>query len=314
MRSAVGRVVRPPAKAGRPTRAAGSPRAYALGSSSAASPRQYWSPLLWSRWPSNHLAAPAAAAAEQVSPTSSPFPVAALDAPSQPTVAATTGLPDKTPVKAPVKTALAAAGTQRGPSECRRTPKGDRRWLDGLLDRPADAPAFHVVRAASAGSGPVYSSLAAAAAAAPAGRLSVVEIDDDGPLFETSTTFTDRQLLICAGKGFRPLLVWDVPRTLDEGRAKDHGKTDAGRPPAFLTIRRGGLRLENVDVAFKQPEAVAGGLTLLDLQDADLSVEGCTFSLAGTPREGTTLTRFGGERSAPRRCRFTRAAMSVARP
>jgi hypothetical protein len=116
----------------------------------------------------------------------------------------------------------------------------------------------------------------------------------------------DRQLLICAGKGFRPLIVWDVPRALDERRSKDHGKADDGRPPAFLTIERGGLRLDNLDVAFKQPEAVAGGLTLLDVRDADLSVEGCTFTLAGKPREGTLLTRFHATRPATGRCRFAR--------
>jgi eukaryotic-like serine/threonine-protein kinase len=179
----------------------------------------------------------------------------------------------------------------------------------GLLDRPADAPVLHVARAPNAASGPVYTSLAAAAAVAPADRLSVLEIDDDGPLFETSTTFTDRQLVICAGKGFRPLLVWDVPRTLEERRSKDHGKADDGRPPAFLTIERGGLCLENVDVAFKQPDAAAGGLALLDVHDADLSMEGCTFSLVGKPREGTTLTRFHATRPAPGRCRFTRCFM-----
>jgi eukaryotic-like serine/threonine-protein kinase len=177
----------------------------------------------------------------------------------------------------------------------------------GLLDRPSDAPVFHVARAASAGAGPVYPTLAAAAAAAPTERFSVIEIDDDGPLFETSTTFSDRQLLVCAGKGFRPVVVWDVPRTLDERRLRDHGKTDNGRPPAFLTVERGGLRLENLDVAFKQPEAVAGGLTLLDVQDGDLSVEGCTFSLAGSPREETVLTKFHATRPAPVRCQWTRS-------
>jgi hypothetical protein len=166
---------------------------------------------------------------------------------------------------------------------------------------------FHVARAPDATKALIFSSLAAAAAAAPAGRVSVLEIDDDGPLFETSAAFTDRQLVICAGKGFRPLLVWDAPRTLEERHSKDHGKADDGRPPAFLTVERGGLRLENVDVAFKQPEAVAGGLALLDVQDSDLSVEGCTFSLAGKPREGTVLTRFHATRPGPRRCRFTRS-------
>jgi eukaryotic-like serine/threonine-protein kinase len=181
----------------------------------------------------------------------------------------------------------------------------DAAWA-GLLERPADAPVFRVGRAPDGRPGTVYPTLAAAAAAAPADKMSVLEIDDDGPIFETSTYFTDRQLVICAGKGFRPLLVWDVPRTLEERRLKDAPKPDEGRPLAFLSVERGGLRLENLDVVFKQPEAVAGGLALMDVRDADLSVEGCTFSLAGKPAEGTFLTRFHSAKPEAGRCRFTR--------
>jgi serine/threonine-protein kinase len=241
---------------------------------------------------------------DQASHGSSSFPDSPIDAP--PLKPDTIGPQDTTPDKPPVKTHWRPLDPNAAPVDAAALRKQIAAAWTGLLDRSADAPVLHIARAPNAASGPVYTSLAAAAAAAPADRLSVLEIDDDGPFFEISTTFTDRQLLICAGKGFRPLLVWDVPRTLEERRSRDHGKADNGPPPAFLTVERGGLCLENVDVAFKQPEAVVGGLALLDAHDADLSVEGCTFSLAGKPREGTTLTRFHATRPAPGRCRFTR--------
>ena len=174
-----------------------------------------------------------------------------------------------------------------------------------LAAPPTDAAVFHVARASAAGQAPAYSSLAAAAAAAPPDKPLVLEIDDDGPLFETSTAFADRKVTIRAGRGFRPLVVWDAPRTLEERRQKAPGKADDGRPPAFLGVERGGLRLENLDVVFKQPESVPGGLALLDVRDGDLTAERCTFSLAGSPREGTVLAHVRGTKAEAGRCRFT---------
>ncbi len=250
------------------------------------------------------------AASTDADPTSqslSPFPASASQgAPLNPNLIETTAPSVLTPDKPAGKTHWPVLEPNAAPVDAAALRKEiDAGWT-GLLDRSASAPVFHIVRVAGAGSGLTFSSLAAAAAAAPADRFSVLEIDDDGPLFETSTTFTNRHLLICAGKGFRPLIVWDVPRTLDERRAKEHGKADDGRPPAFLTVERGGLRLENVDVAFKQPEATAGGFTLLDVQDAALNMEGCSFTLAGKPREGTTLVRFNATGAATNRCRLAR--------
>ncbi len=232
----------------------------------------------------------------------SSFPASATGSPSPGFFANSIGPADSVPDLIPVKPHWRTLEPGAASVDAAALRKEFEAGWTGLLDRPTDAPVFHIARA----TGGAYSSLAAAAAAAPANRFSVIEIDDDGPVFDISTTFTDRQLLICAGKGFRPPLVWDVPRTLEEQRSKDHGKSDAGRPSAFLTVQGGGLRLENVDVAFKQPESAAGGLTLLDVQDADLNVEGGTFSLAGKPREGTVLTRFRATRPAPGRCRFAR--------
>ena len=137
----------------------------------------------------------------------------------------------------------------------------------------------------------MYPTLAAAVAAAPADRLSVVEIDDDGPLFETPTSFADRSLIICAGAGYRPLIVWDVPRSPDGKRA-------------LFVVERGKLRLENLDVACALRDV--GGLALLDAHDADLWADGCTFSAASTPREGTVVARFHGTRPDAALCRLSR--------
>ncbi len=122
-----------------------------------------------------------------------------------------------------------------------------------------------------------------------------MEIDDDGPLFETFTAFSDRSLIICPGPGFRPLIVWDLQRV----------PAAAGKP-AFISVERGGLRLENLDVVCAPRDASAGGLTLLDARDANLWADGCTFSLAGKPRDGMVLARFHGTRQDAALCRLSR--------
>ena len=216
--------------------------------------------------------------------------------------------PDQPPDKPPAKPRWPALDPTAAPVDAVALRKEIEAPWAALAAPPTDAAVFYVARA-SAAPAPAYPSLAAAAAAAaaaPADKPVVLEIDDDGPLFETSTAFADRKVTIRAGRGFRPLLVWDAPRTLEERRRKEPGKADDGRPPPFLGVERGALRLENLDVVFKQPESVPGGLALLDLRDGDLTAEGCTFSLAGNPREGVVLARVRGTRPESGRCRFTR--------
>jgi serine/threonine-protein kinase len=179
-------------------------------------------------------------------------------------------------------------------------------WV-GHFQRTADALVLHVARTPHptlppqvgegwvGGPDKTYPTLAAAVAAAPVGRLSVVEIDDDGPLFETSASFADRSLILCAGAGFRPLVVWDEQRS----------SNDAARS-AFLSVEHGGLRLENLDVVFAPHDTTTGGLALLDARDAELWAEGCTFSLAGKPREGTVVARVHGTNPNGVLCRFNR--------
>jgi serine/threonine-protein kinase len=170
---------------------------------------------------------------------------------------------------------------------------------------PADAPIFRVVRVPRAGAGPVFSSLAAACAAAPADRVSIIEVSDNGPLYETPAAVTGRSLVVRAGKGYRPLLVWDVQRTREEmPRKAEPGKTPEAADLALLSVTGGSLTLEGIDVAVKWPEGGTERVAILRVTDGDLRASGCTFSLAGKRPDGIALARLRGERAEPCRCRF----------
>ncbi|HTU21499.1 MAG TPA: serine/threonine-protein kinase [Gemmataceae bacterium] len=167
-------------------------------------------------------------------------------------------------------------------------------------------------------SGKTFRSLASACKAVPAGATGIIELRDNGPFFDIPAAVADRSLVIRAAKGYHPLLVWDVQRTLDE-RRRDPDRRDVGPPSnelVFLDVRRGSLTLQDVQVAFKWPEAASAGAAVLRVEDGDLSVSGCTFSVAGKPRDGVTLVRFTATRPEAGRCRFERcyargAKMSV---
>ena len=194
---------------------------------------------------------------------------------------------DQTPDKPPGKTALAAPGPERRAGGRRRAPKRDRRRLGG----PAGSPG----RRAGVPRRPRVGRRVGAGLSLPGRRCR----RRSGRPFQRPRNRRRRPALRdlhhLHGSPFAGLRRQGLPAAARLGRAAHFGGTaiqgsrqGRRRPPAaFLTVERGGLRLENLDVAFKQPEAIAGGLTLLDVQDADLSVEGCTFSLAGKPREGT---------------------------
>jgi serine/threonine protein kinase len=167
------------------------------------------------------------------------------------------------------------------------------------------APAAGEPAVLKVGRGTAHSSLASALAAAPPGRPCVLEVRDNGPFFDVSTAVAGRALTIRAARGYRPLLVWDMTRTLDERRRAR--ATDEAQPLAFLDLRGGGLSLENVDLVLAWPEtAPPGKAVLLRVQDGDLNASGCTFSVAGGPPGGMTLARFASARPEPARCRFTR--------
>src|SRR5262249_22619381 len=84
----------------------------------------------------------------------------------------------------------------------------ERPWTT-LSPAPA-GPTFRVSRLQPRSSENAFDSLAAACAAAPADRETVIEIHDNGPLFEPPIAVTERSLAIRPGKGYRSLLAWDV--------------------------------------------------------------------------------------------------------
>jgi serine/threonine-protein kinase len=174
----------------------------------------------------------------------------------------------------------------------------------GPTDLPSDVPTLRVTRQAS-GAG-AFTSLEAACAAAPVGRLTVIEIDDNGPLFLTPVAVADRSLVVRAGKGYRPLLVWDVERTRDEGRV---GKDS---PPALLAVARGSLTLDRIDFVARWTESSAAGRPyLMRVTDGDLLARDCTFSLSGKQSAELGGVRFersdagGPPRAVTARCRLS---------
>lgn len=171
-------------------------------------------------------------------------------------------------------------------------------WADPP-QAPADAPVFRVMRVppAGAGPGPTFDSVAAACAAVPEGKWGVVEISDNGPLFEAPVKVSGRNVVLRGARGYAPLIVWDLAPARAESKP---GKPGAAPPKedvrAFLTVEKGTLRLDNVSLAVDWPERVAGTGCLVRVADGDFVAWGSTFSVAGKPHGPFTAVRFeGGE-------------------
>jgi serine/threonine-protein kinase len=171
---------------------------------------------------------------------------------------------------------------------------------DGLT---TDARVLHVRRLPD-GQSDWFASLTDALAAKGTDKVRIIELHDNGPLYETPAPFADRRVFIRAAKGYRPLIVWDVPRVLDERKSKP-SKSDDERPLTFLEAQRGGLTLEGVELAIRLPESVLAPATVLQATDAELTAHDCVFSIAGGKRSRVTLARLGGAAEGLR-CRLTR--------
>jgi serine/threonine-protein kinase len=164
---------------------------------------------------------------------------------------------------------------------------------------PADALTVTVGRAVK----PTRSSfrtIAEACRAGEPGKPLVVEIHDNGPLFELSLgSFEGRDLVIRAGKGYRPLVLWDP------GAAAARSGRKAEEPLTFLRMSKGRLFLEGLELALRWPETLGNPAELLAVEEGDLTVTDCTISAAGKPRRGLTVARLRSPRESAR-VRFTR--------
>lgn len=169
-------------------------------------------------------------------------------------------------------------------------------------------------------SGKSFRSLAAACQAVPAGATGIIELRDNGPFFDVPAAVRDRSIVLRAAKGYRPLLVWDVQRTLDERRRlRERRMPVEDGPLVFLHAAHGNLSLQSIHLALSWPEAPSEGAAVLRVEDGDLTVTDCTFSVVGRPRDGVTLARFtaapatgkDGRRCLFRRCYGRGAGMAV---
>ncbi|MGH7227267.1 MAG: hypothetical protein ACRELF_28970, partial [Gemmataceae bacterium] len=156
-------------------------------------------------------------------------------------------------------------------------------------------------------SGKTFRSLADACKAIPAGATGVIELRDNGPFFALAVAVADRHVILRAAAGYRPLLIWDVPRMLEQRRKLNRRDADANSaPPIFLDVKHGNLTLQDLHIALQWPDAPSAGASVVHVEDGDLTVSGCTFSVAGKPRDGMTLARLTGTHSDASRYRFTR--------
>jgi hypothetical protein len=160
-----------------------------------------------------------------------------------------------------------------------------------------------VVRTVGRAAAGVYPSLSAACAEAPADRPLILEVADDGPLFDVPTALAGRDVTVRVAKGRRPLLLWDVPRTLEERRRAGAAEKE---PLTFLDVCGGRLALEGLDIAVRWPDAAPGSAALVGVRDGDLTVTDCAFSAAGAGHDGLAALRFAGSGPGKGRCRLSR--------
>ena len=141
----------------------------------------------------------------------------------------------------------------------------------------------------------MFDSLAAACAAIPEGKWGIIEVQDDGPIFEAPITLSNRSVEIRGGQGFAPLIIWDTTQTRAELKP---GKPAAAPPtddvPAFLTVDKGSLLLGNVHLAVEWPEKATGTGCLVRVSNGNFFAWESTFSFAGKPPGPLTAVRFEG--------------------
>jgi eukaryotic-like serine/threonine-protein kinase len=162
-------------------------------------------------------------------------------------------------------------------------------WKSPELDTEART-VCRVGRLDRGGDGEFFPTLAAAFEKAEAGKVTVVEVHDSGPLFLHPVAAAGKSLILRPGPGYRPLIAWETP-------------PGNGTPATtLLSVTGGNLTLQDLDFVLKCPD---GGdvLTFVKVVDGDLLAWGCSFSVARPRRDG--VTAFHVERTKDRspKCR-----------
>lgn len=143
---------------------------------------------------------------------------------------------------------------------------------------PQDAAVVRMSRLATGAS--AQRTLADAVAQAKPNSFTIVEIQDNGPIFVPALpTLMQRSILIRAAAGYRPLIVWDVP-----------SNPAADKPAAvFASLGRGKLMLEGLDFVVQWPGD--GPAAWFDLTGSDFFARDCTFSAGSKNGQPVALVR-----------------------
>jgi serine/threonine-protein kinase len=140
----------------------------------------------------------------------------------------------------------------------------------------ADAHVVKVHRAAQS-TASLFGSLAEACKATANDKATIIEIEDNGPLFEPSIAVKDRNLAIRAAKGYRPLIAWQGAGSKDN---------------QLLSVHGGNLVFEGIDVVVWQNwPAAAAPAALLQVTGGSLAARDCTFSTSGKNPRGVAVAR-----------------------
>lgn len=145
--------------------------------------------------------------------------------------------------------------------------------------------------------GTYFNSLAAACAAAAEKVTTIIEVHDNGPLFELPITVSDRSLMITGGPGYQPMLVWDLTRW----KAKD---APAGVVASFLSVERGELWLGGLEIALQWPDDAPGPASLIRMHNSELLAWNCTFSSSGLSGLPVSVVRVEADQPG-KRCRLS---------
>lgn len=237
---------------------------------------------------------PAGVSVEVAQPNSAPEPAPVVPAPPpsvtpEPVIKPDPPIPQATPPEPAVKPVppRVETGPPRMPQAAGPVPAADLRTV---LEKPWAAPVvrpaattLRVSRTAHTGDGRQFKSLAEAVAAAPPRQETIIEIQDNGPLFEPAVAVADRSLILRAARGYRPLVVWE------------RGRPGTPRVAAFLAITGGSLTLDGLDLVHDAGDAgQTDDTTLCRVTGGDFTARDCTFSAAGRPRAGVTLIQLNG--------------------